>query len=304
MIAGFEAPDTGEIYLEDTLINDVAVHKRGIAMVFQDYALFPHMTVYENVAFGLKMLKIQKGEIDKKVKEALDSVRLYGLENRYPQQLSGGQQQRVALARALVVKPKVLLLDEPLSNLDARLREEMRVELRDIQRLINITTIFVTHDIQEAFSLADRIAVMNHGCIVQTGSPSQIYNEPKNEFIATFVGQPNIFLGSISSIQDEKAHFVSEKGLEVIIKSDDTIKPGDRGKLIIRPEKISISESASGEINVFSAHILRKIFLGEVTKYVIGLHNERLLVASPKDFPEKKDIVVEWNLEHSLFLKE
>ena len=304
LIAGFERPDSGEIYLTDQVINYLPVHKRGIAMVFQDYALFPHMTVYENVAFGLRMTKVPKDRIALKVRDALDTVRLQGFETRYPRQLSGGQQQRVALARALIVEPCVLLLDEPLSNLDAKLREEMRVELKDLQRKINITTVFVTHDIQEAFALADRIAVMNHGRIMQIGTPSKIYNEPQNEFIATFVGQPNIFEGAISRIEGDEAFFESDTGLEIAVRWDRRSRANEKGMIILRPEKISISDNASPLKNCFSARIERKIFLGELNKYIVYIGGKRLLITSSRDFEEKRKVFVGWEIESCIFLKD
>ncbi|NJE47202.1 ABC transporter ATP-binding protein [Thermococcus sp. GR7] len=192
IIAGFEKPDTGEILFDGKVVNELPPYERGIGIVFQDYALFPHMTVFKNVAFGLEMKRLPKAEIERKVRWALELVGLKGLENRYPEQLSGGQQQRVALARALVVEPDVLLLDEPLSNLDAKIRERLRGEIRRIQRELGITTIYVTHDQEEAMAISDRIAVMNFGKVEQVGKPLELYYRPKTEFVARFLGLSNI----------------------------------------------------------------------------------------------------------------
>ena len=200
MIAGFESPDEGEIYLGDEAINALTPNKRDTAMVFQSYALFPHMTIFDNVAYGLKLRKIPKGEIKQKVFDMLDLVGLEGMENRYTNQLSGGQQQRVALARALVVEPGVLLFDEPLSNLDAKLRVQMRTEIRRIQQALGITAIYVTHDQSEAMAISDNIILMKKGVIAQMGSPTEIYYHPNSEFVADFIGECNFLKGPITQV--------------------------------------------------------------------------------------------------------
>ncbi|QDA30696.1 ABC transporter ATP-binding protein [Thermococcus indicus] len=192
MIAGFEKPERGEILFDGRPVNDLPPYERGIGIVFQDYALFPHMTVFKNIAFGLEMKGLPRAEIERRVRWALELVGLEGLENRYPEQLSGGQQQRVALARALVVEPDVLLLDEPLSNLDAKIRERLRGEIKRIQRELGITTVYVTHDQEEAMAVSDRIAVMNVGHVEQVGKPLELYYRPKTEFVARFLGLSNI----------------------------------------------------------------------------------------------------------------
>ena len=192
MIAGFYEPDDGEILLNDRNIERVPPYDRNAAMVFQEYALFPHMNVYENVSYGLQVKHLAKAEIDKKVKKALELMQLQGMEKRYPNQMSGGQQQRVAVARALVMDPEILLLDEPLSNLDAKLRESVRVELRDIQRQMGLSTIYVTHDQSEALSMSDCIVVLKDGVVHQVGTPQEIYFEPKTAFVADFIGTTNL----------------------------------------------------------------------------------------------------------------
>lgn len=204
-IAGLVTPTSGEIVVAGRLINDVPIYKRNIGLVFQNYALFPHKTVADNIAFGLKYRDVPKADIGRKVKRALDMVRLPGVEKKLPSELSGGQQQRIALARAIVIEPDVLLLDEPLSALDAHLREEMRTELKIIQREVGITTIFVTHDQEEALAMSDRIVVINHGLIEQNGTPEEVYRAPASKFVASFLGQSNLMSGTIASIAEGTA---------------------------------------------------------------------------------------------------
>jgi putative spermidine/putrescine transport system ATP-binding protein len=213
LIAGFFPPTAGQIYLKGRAVAGLPPFKRDIGVVFQDYALFPHMSAGENVAFGLRMRGLQRGEIDQRVNEALDLVQLRGLAHRRPLELSGGQRQRVALARALVIRPTVLLLDEPLSNLDLKLREEMRVEIAGLQRRLGITTVFVTHDQGEALVMSDRIAVMNAGRIDQLGSPADVYERPATRFVAQFIGRMNFFARGAKSIaiRPERARLASEK---------------------------------------------------------------------------------------------
>jgi iron(III) transport system ATP-binding protein len=204
MIAGFEFPTSGEIYLDGKTVNDLPPHKRDMSMVFQSYAIFPHLSVYENVAYGLKVKRLPKKEIAERVAATLDLVELGGYEKRAPNQLSGGQQQRVALARALIMEPKVLLMDEPLSNLDAKLREQMRGEIRRIQKLLGITSVYVTHDQVEAMTISDRVVVMNEGRIDQVGTPTEIYRHPQTRFIADFIGRANFITGIVKSQRDGK----------------------------------------------------------------------------------------------------
>ncbi len=199
MIAGFEEPDAGTITVMGEDMTDRPPHKRNLGMVFQNYALFPHMTVFDNVAFGLKMRKVGSSELKRRVAQVLDLVQLTQMHQRYPRQLSGGQQQRVALARAIVIEPYVLLLDEPLSNLDAKLRKAMQTELRDLQRRLGITAIYVTHDQEEAMTVSDRIVVMDHGQIMQIGTPTEVYRKPANEFVAGFIGQVNFIRGRLET---------------------------------------------------------------------------------------------------------
>ncbi|ACJ16473.1 ABC-type iron(III) transport system, ATPase component [Thermococcus onnurineus NA1] len=237
IIAGLDFPDSGTIHFGDEEVTYLPSSKRGAVLVFQNYALWPHMTVFDNVAYGLKLKKLPKEEIRKKVRWALELVKLSGFEDRYPTQLSGGQQQRVAIARALVVEPKVLLLDEPLSNLDAKLRLEMRSEIRRIQRELGITVIYVTHDQEEAMAISDRIAVMNVGTVEQVGTPKEIYESPKTEFVASFMGKTNVIPAKVVERNGDRVTVEFEgirlDGLYYTEKSDDVV-------IVIRPERIKL----------------------------------------------------------------
>ena len=216
MIAGFEMPDSGRVHVGGQDITDLPVHKRDMGMVFQSYALFPHRTVAENVAFGLRMRDVPKPDIDRRVKAALAQVALTGLEERKPGQLSGGQQQRVALARALVVEPRVLLCDEPLGALDRKLRQQMQFELKELQKRLGVTLVFVTHDQEEALAMSDRIAVMNNGKVDQIGSPTEIYERPRTRFVADFIGEINLLDGAPArALRPEKIRFVAAAGARV-----------------------------------------------------------------------------------------
>ena len=240
MIAGFYTPEKGSIKFNEKRMNEIPAEKRNTGMVFQNYAIWPHMTVAKNVAFGLEMRKIPPEEIAQRVKGALDLVELEGLEERTPDQLSGGQQQRVALARALVIEPDVLLLDEPLSNLDAKLRVEMRKEIKSLQRKMGITTIYVTHDQKEALAVSDRLAVMNRGKIEQVGNPLEIYGNPKNRFVANFIGLINLFQGTVEHSRKTSMTIKTVEGLELIVNPIHDVKKGTKVLLAVRPEKIEI----------------------------------------------------------------
>jgi putative spermidine/putrescine transport system ATP-binding protein len=252
MVAGFETPDSGRIVLGGRDVTALATRRRGLGMVFQNYSLFPHKTVAENVAFGLRMAGIGRAERESRVAEFLDLVQLAGFGNRYPAQLSGGQQQRVALARSLVVRPKVLLLDEPLGALDRNLRESMQFELRSMQQRLNITTLLVTHDQEEALSMSDRVAVMNQGRILQIGAPAEIYDRPKTRFVAEFLGTSNLF----------------ETG------------PGRPDLLSIRPERVLLGAEAEGHPDRRAAEIIGAVFRGTYAAYQLRLaENGREIVA-------------------------
>lgn len=244
IIAGFSDATEGDIYFEGNRLNDIPANKRQVNTVFQDYALFPHMNVFDNVAFGLKIKKLSKKEIEKKVKDALRLVQLPGYETREISEMSGGQRQRVAIARAIVNEPKVLLLDEPLSALDLKLRTDMQYELRDLQQRLGITFIFVTHDQEEALAMSDEIFVMNKGKIVQSGTPVDIYDEPINHFVADFVGESNIVDGVM--IEDNQVEFVG-KQFECV---DGGMRPNEPVEVVLRPEDLTITTAEQGKLVV------------------------------------------------------
>jgi ABC-type Fe3+/spermidine/putrescine transport system ATPase subunit len=240
LIAGFEFPTSGRILLDGNGINDLPPHRRDMSMVFQSYAIFPHLNVFENIAYGLNVQKRPRDEIKRRVARVLDLVELTGLENRAPNQLSGGQQQRVALARALIMEPKVLLMDEPLSNLDAKLREQMRTEIRRIQKRLGITSVYVTHDQVEAMTLSDQVVVMNQGKIEQVGPPDEIYRRPRTRFVADFIGSSNSFAGTC--LPDG----VDVPGLGVLRGRATEIASGETAVLVVRPEDISLVAPGEG----------------------------------------------------------
>ncbi|MDO8691228.1 MAG: ABC transporter ATP-binding protein, partial [Dehalococcoidia bacterium] len=266
-VAGLEKPEDGEIMVGGQAMYSksrnitVPPHKRGMGMVFQSYAIWPHMTVFENVAYPLRVAKKHSGkEIKEKVEKALDMVKLNGLESRPAPYLSGGQQQRLALARALVREPKVLLLDEPLSNLDAKLREHMRLELRDLQRRIGVTTIYVTHDQMEALALSNVIAVMQDGNIVQTGAPREMYENPNCKFVADFFGSTNFLEGKLSTRTGDYATVETQHGVIHCAVPNGSI--GENVLVSVRPENIEVSRTADGPNNVFPAKVEQAAFLG------------------------------------------
>lgn len=262
-IAGFVVPDTGHIFIGDQDVTNVPPERRDIGFVFQNFALWPHMTVYENLAFGLRLRKLPKHEIKERVHDALALVRMTGLEDRFPRQLSGGQQQRVALARALVLRPRVLLLDEPLSNLDAKLREEMRFEIRELQRQLQITAVYVTHDQAEALVLSDRIAVLNHGRIEQIGTPQEIYQRPASQFVASFVGLCSFMEAHVVESSAERVLMCTKDGLVIEAMSKE-LSPGQEVTIALRPESIEVSwTKPEDNQNIFQAQLLRFAYLGE-----------------------------------------
>jgi len=282
LAAGFFSPDGGEILINAERVNDVPTYNREIGMVFQNYALFPHMTVADNVAYGLKVRHIPKNESGRRVGEALALVKLTGLEDRKPRQLSGGQQQRVALARALVINPTVLLLDEPFSALDKNLRTSMQVELREIQRKLGVTTIFVTHDQSEALSLSDRLAVMSEGRIRQLGTPEEVYRRPCDRFVASFVGDANVLCGRLD--RSDGAHLVVATGaVQVKVPSGPLLGVAVSAAvdLYVRPEHLRVSEG--GEPCARSGTIVAQVYQGGHVDLFVQCRDpfrERLLVRS------------------------
>ena len=262
MIAGFESPDEGEIYLGDEAINELTPNKRDTAMVFQSYALFPHMNIFDNVAYGLKLRHVPKAEIRTKVFDMLKLVGLEGMENRFTNQLSGGQQQRVALARALIVEPGVLLFDEPLSNLDAKLRVYMRTEIRRIQQQFGITAVYVTHDQSEAMSISDQIIIMNKGVIAQMGTPQVIYYSPASEFVADFIGEANFLKVQVDGTEGDVVN-VNLNGVRFPVKRPaGAVAKGEEHTLMLRPEGIRVSESG-----ILPCKIVLSCFMGSYQNY-------------------------------------
>jgi ABC-type Fe3+/spermidine/putrescine transport system ATPase subunit len=277
MIAGFYEPGEGAIYLDERRIDRLAAHRRGTAMVFQDYALFPHMRVYDNVAYGLRLAGIPKQQVAARVGETLDFVGLAGLADRWPNQLSGGQQQRVALARALIVQPKVLLLDEPLSNLDANLRERMRWELRALQQRLNITFLYVTHDQSEALSMSDWVAVLNSGHVEQWGPPWEIYYQPRTAFMADFVGSANLVP---VTVEKRNGGMLSVRlGEHQMDVASPEAPPGDNVLLCIRPETLAIGTAPRDASCVsLSGTVTRHAFLGHQMRYWVQIQDKEWIV--------------------------
>ena len=270
-LTGYVRPDEGRIFLDRSDVTDVPTHRRELGMVFQNFALFPHMTVHENVGFPLMIRSAPKAERDDRVAQALRLVRLEGYEGHYPRQLSGGQQQRVGLARALVYRPKVLLLDEPLSNLDAKLREEMRFEIKELQRRLGITAVYVTHDQAEALALSDRVAIMNEGRIEQVGTPDEIYDQPGSQFVADFIGLSDFIEGTVLSVEVEKA-MVAAGGLQIITPALREAGLGQRVLLFVRPNEIEVlPPGTSQEANVFDARVEKATYLGDTMDYRLVL---------------------------------
>lgn len=275
-IAGFENPDRGEIYLDDRKITPTSPEKRGIGMVFQNYALWPHMTVYGNLAFGLQIRKVSKDEITKKIKKVLDMVQLEGYENRYPRQMSGGQQQRIAMARALVFEPEIMLLDEPLSNLDAQLREEMRFEFNELQKKLGITAVYVTHDQAEALVISDKIVILNQGKIVQSGTPKEIYSNPKNKFVAGFIAVTSFIDGRIDSFTEEKKRVMVKTDDGLVIHSfNHSFDIGQKVSVAMRMNVIKFvqdeNKSDKNTVNIFKGKIIQSSYLGNTIDYKIRM---------------------------------
>jgi spermidine/putrescine transport system ATP-binding protein len=272
MIAGFDHPTTGAIYIQGKQMGLTPPYQRNTNMVFQNYALFPHMTIARNIAFGLEMKKVSKKETEHRVEEALEMVRLPGYGRRKPNQLSGGQQQRVALARALVNRPEVLLLDEPLGALDLKLRKEMQLELKNLQREVGITFVYVTHDQEEALTMSDRIAVMHRGRVLQVGNPTEIYEEPCCRFVADFIGETNFLEGTVQSEDGDLATVLVDGTLPVVAQISEPLPPGAPVTVAIRPEKIRLSTEGPGNgLNCFPCEIEQMVYLGTDTRYRVRL---------------------------------
>ena len=268
MISGLEAVTSGRVYIDGIDVTDIDPTKRKVNTIFQNFALFPHMTVWDNINFGLKMKKIDKKEAVKRIKQAIKLVKLEGFEDRYPPQLSGGQQQRVAIARGIVMNHKVLLLDESLCSLDLKLKRQMQIELKKLQKKIGMTFIYVTHDQDEALTMSDRIVIINKGIIEQIDTPRNIYRKPKTAFVADFIGESNLIKGTISEIQDDYVITKIDNELELKINKDN-YQINETVKLIIRPEDIKITKTKTN--NSIKGIITDEIYDGAMTKYIISI---------------------------------
>ena len=275
MVSGLETPTTGDIFIRDQRINDTPVHKRNLGMIFQNYALFPHKTIFDNVAFGLKYRQVPRSEIETRVKRALEMVRLPGVEQRHPAQLSGGQQQRIALARAIVIEPDVLLMDEPLSALDENLREDMRREIENLQRMLGVTTIFVTHDQREALSMSDKIVVIKDGRIQQTGTPKEVYNLPANHFVADFLGHSNFLPGTVQGLEDGQVVVQLDAGPTLRALTQGTWKAGDRAETVVRAQRFEAFHKDEyqhqDKVNFFEGVVKDRSYMGGEISYFVQM---------------------------------
>ena len=288
MLAGFETPTNGEIYLDKNPISNIPPHKRGIGMVFQNYALFPHMTVYENLAFPLRVRKMPKDDANKKIDRALSMVSLSGFENRMPGQLSGGQQQRVAVARALVFDPSVVLMDEPLGALDKNLRESMQYEIKHIHESIGVTVVYVTHDQGEALTMSNRIAVFNDGKVQQLSSPDQLYEKPVNSFVAEFIGENNTFAGEVADISKDKCK-VKVTGGEIMANPISVKSKGEKTTVSIRPERALINPQDNMDNN-HKGKIEEVIYHGDHTRVRLSLLGNSDFILKVPNSSENLDI--------------
>lgn len=267
LIAGFETPDEGRVRLGGRDVTEEPPYRRAVTTVFQQYALFPHLDVFKNVAFGLERRRIARDEVERRVGEALDMVRLKGLERRRPSELSGGQQQRVALARAVVLRPRVLLLDEPLAALDLKLRKGMQVELKWLQRQLGVSFVYVTHDQEEALTMSDRVVVMNAGCVEQTGTPREIYEQPGTEFVADFIGASNMIRGTLVSTSDHTSVVeIAGTNVEVACICG---APGDTVRVMVRPEKVALLPE--GKAGTLEGRVEEGLYLGDSTQWRVRI---------------------------------
>jgi putative spermidine/putrescine transport system ATP-binding protein/spermidine/putrescine transport system ATP-binding protein len=311
MIAGLETPTEGDIFIKDKRVNDTPIHKRNLGMIFQNYALFPHKTIFDNVAFGLKYRNVPKAEIREKVERSLAMVRLPGVGHRKPSQLSGGQQQRIALARAIVIEPDVLLMDEPLSALDENLREEMRTEIDNLQRMLGVTTIFVTHDQREALSMSDKIVVMKDGLTQQEGTPEEVFNTPSNHFVADFLGHSNFYDGTVLGFEDDFVRVKVADGNELLCSlGKGGWNEGDPVELVVRAQKFDLFPLGrcphAGGTNCFDGRIKDRSYMGGEVRYFIELPNKTrihvITVIKEKIFRRGDEVTLSVAPEHCLLL--
>lgn len=315
LVAGFEQPTRGEILINNVNVSNKRPYERNVNTVFQSYALFPHLTVAGNIRFGLERKKTAKDQMSKLVEEALDLVQLNEMGDRFPRQLSGGQQQRVALARALVLRPEVLLLDEPLGALDLKLRKAMQIELKSLQERIGITFIYVTHDQEEALTMSDRIAVMESGRLAQVGTPEEIYERPRTRFVADFIGESNFFSGEITAVRENSFELKTPGRLTVMLPSEQGFSVGQQVQFSVRPEKFRVDpESAETDWeNKFVGEVVNKIYLGDSSHYVIALSPaENITVFLKKERTGQQQVsysvgdkvLVSWHRDDSVILVE
>jgi spermidine/putrescine transport system ATP-binding protein len=289
MIAGFEMPTTGDVFIGGVPQGYLPAYKRPVNTVFQNYALFPHMTVEQNVAFGLEMTHVPKEDIKRRVREVLDLVHLKGMERRRPKQLSGGQQQRVALARALVNHPKVLLLDEPLGALDLKLRKAMQVELKELQTRVGITFIYVTHDQEEALTMSDRIGVMERGKLLQVGTPQDVYESPRSRFVSDFIGETNYLVGHVASLRGDYCEVALEPGIRVWAAANQGVQTGSEVTVAFRPEKVYLNIDEREGMNRLSGIVREVVYTGSATTYHVELLDGSILMARQQNFDALPD---------------
>ena len=275
MVAGFEEPTTGKIIIGGEDQTKVLANKRNIGFVFQNYALFPHMTIFQNVSYGLKLQGKSSAEIKEAVKDVLDMVGLTGMERRFPNQISGGEQQRVALARVIVTRPRVLLFDEPLSNLDAKRRIQMRVEIKELQKMLSITSLYVTHDQEEALAISDQIVVMNKGTIEQVGTPQEIYSSPQSVYVAKFVGNTNVLSARVKGRDQDRIEAESGDKIFRVKSNSQTLKNGSEAFLLIRPEAVGVKKAAD-DPEALKAKVKFVTYLGEKVEYDLDANGQEL----------------------------
>lgn len=302
LISGFETPDRGTIFIDGKDVSGLQPHQRHVHTVFQSYALFPHMTVFDNIAFGLRTNKVPPAEIKERVAEVLKMVKLEKYATRKPQQLSGGQQQRVAIARAAVNRPRVLLLDEPLSSLDYRLRKTMQIELKQLQRKLGITFIFVTHDQEEALSMSDRVVVMQEGYIEQIGTPRQVYEEPGTLNVAKFIGEVNIFEGEVIGINDNQQVALNIHGRQRMAKSKRQYQPGQKVHVLVRPEDVRVwnLHEVDDTTDMFMGKVEEVIYKGTTVDLIVRLENNKIISAT--EFFDEDDDRLEYKMNASVWI--
>lgn len=285
MIAGFEDPSSGEILIGGRTMTNVPPNKRGISLVFQSYALFPHLDIYENIAYGLKIKKLPKNEIAERTQKAIELMQLQGMERRFPAQVSGGQQQRIALARAIVIEPRVILFDEPLSNLDAKLREHMRDELRNLQKRLGITSLYVTHDQAEAMAISDRVVIMDNGLIMQIGSPREIYEQPLSRFVANFMGKANFLPCTVDGYEGEKAIVnLGGKAMQLPKPGRRKFEKGSNAFMCLRPESVKLARTGAD----LEGRVTRATYYGSHIEYAVDVAGAAMIVEQNE--PQEADI--------------